>query len=71
MHAYGKHVGVIADEFKEIFPQWETSSTLRDPDGADADFLRAVNYEAMIPALLWICQRFNARINELEARLGI
>jgi hypothetical protein len=70
-HAYGKHLGVMADEIKEIFPQWETSYMLRDPDGADSSVLRAVNYEAMVPALLWICQRFNARIKELEARLGI
>jgi hypothetical protein len=70
LHAYGKHVGVIADELREIFPQWETSISLRDPDGADSSVLRAVNYEAMIPALIWICQRFNTRINELEARLS-
>ena len=70
LHAYGKHLGVMADELREIFPQWETSISLRDPDGADSHVLRAVNYEAMIPALLWICQRFNTRINELEARLS-
>jgi hypothetical protein len=70
LHAYGKHVGVMADELQEIFPQWETSISLRDPDGADSSVLRAVNYEAMIPALIWICQRFNRRITELEARLG-
>jgi hypothetical protein len=71
LHAYGKHLGVMADEVKEIFPQWETSYMLRDPDGADANTIRGVDYQSMIPALVWICQRFNARINELEARLGI
>lgn len=71
LHAYGKHVGVMADELKEIFPQWETSINLKDPDGADSDVLRAVNYEAMIPALVWICQRLNTRIKELEDRLGV
>jgi hypothetical protein len=71
LHAYGKHVGVMADELKEIFPQWETSINLKDPDGADSDVLRAVNYEAMIPALIWICQRLNTRIKELEDRLGV
>jgi hypothetical protein len=71
LHAYGKHIGVMADELREVFPQWESSINLRDPDGADSNVLRAVNYDAMVPALLWICQRFNARINELEARLGI
>ena len=69
-HAYGKHLGVMADEIKEIFPQWETSYMLRDPDGADSSVLRAVNYEAMIPGLIWICQRLNARIKELEDRLS-
>jgi hypothetical protein len=71
LHAYGKHLGVMADEFREIFPQWETSINLRDPNGADSDMLRAVNYEAMIPGLIWIVQKLNARIKELEDRLGV
>lgn len=70
LHAYGKHLGVMADEIKEIFPQWETSYMLRDPDGADANTIRGVDYQSMIPALVWICQRFNARIKELEDRLS-
>ena len=70
LHAYGKHLGVIADELREIFPQWETSISLRDPDGADSNVLRAVNYEVMIPGLIWICQRLNARIKQLEDRLS-
>jgi hypothetical protein len=70
LHAYGKHIGVMADELREVFPQWESSINLRDPDGADSNVLRAVNYDAMVPALLWICQRFNARIKELEDRLS-
>ena len=71
LHAYGKHLGVMADEIKEVFPQWETSRTLRDPDGADAHVIRGVDYQSMIPALIWIVQRFDARIKELEARLEI
>ena len=71
LHAYGKHLGVMADEFKELFPQWESSYMLKDPNGADANMIRAVDYQAMIPGLIWIVQKFNRRIAELEARLGI
>lgn len=71
LHAYGKHFGVMADELKEIFPHWESSYMLKDPNGADADRIRTVDYLSMVPALIWICQRLNARITELEARLGI
>ncbi len=70
LHAYGKHLGLMADEVKEIFPQWETSYMLRDPDGADANVIRGVDYQSMIPALIWIVQRFDVRIKELEARLA-
>lgn len=71
LHAYGKHLGVMADEIKEIFPQWESSRSLKDPDGADADKIRTVDYQSMIPGLIWLMQRLNTRIKELEARLGI
>jgi hypothetical protein len=71
LHAYGKCYGVMADEIKEIFPQWETSHLLKDPDGADKDVIRSVDYGSMVPALIWICQRLNKRIVELEARLGV
>lgn len=70
LHAYGKHFGVMADELKEIFPHWESSYMLKDPNGADFDRIRTVDYLSMVPALIWICQRLNARIEELEARLG-
>ena len=70
LHAYGKSYGVMADEIKEIFPQWESSHSLRDPDGADKDRIRSVDYGSMVPALIWICQRLNTRIKELEDRLG-
>jgi hypothetical protein len=70
LHAYGKSYGVMADEIKEIFPQWESSHLLKDPDGADKDTIRSVDYGSMVPALVWICQRLNARIKELEDRLG-
>ena len=71
LHVYKGHIGVIADEFKQVFPQFESSNLLADPDGADADKIRSVDYTEMIPTLIWICQKFNARINELETRLGI
>jgi hypothetical protein len=70
LHAYGKSYGVMADEIKEIFPQWESSHLLKDPYGADAETIRSVDYGSMVPALIWICQRLNTRIVELEARLG-
>lgn len=70
LHVYKGHIGVMADEFKEIFPQFESSSLLLDPDGADAEKIRAVDYTFMIPGLLLIAQKFNARIKELEARIG-
>lgn len=70
LHAYGKHFGVMADELKEIFPHWESSYMLKDPNGADADRIRTVDYLSMVPALIWICQRLNTRIVELEARLA-
>ena len=70
LHAYGKSYGVMADEIKEIFPQWETSHLLKDPYGADAETIRSVDYGSMVPALVWICQRLNTRIKELEDRLG-
>ena len=60
----------MADEIKEIFPQWETSHLLKDPYGADAETIRSVDYGSMVPALVWICQRLNTRIKELEDRLG-
>ena len=71
MHLYGKHIGVIADEFKQVFPQFESSNLLADPDGADIDKIRAVDYTFMIPSLLLIAQKFDARLKEIEARLGI
>jgi hypothetical protein len=70
LHAYGKHLGVMADEFKELFPQWESSYMLKDPNGTDANMIRAVDYQAMIPGLIWIAQKFNRRIKELETRLA-
>ena len=70
LHAYGKSYGVMADEIREIFPQWETSHLLKDPDGADRDTIRSVDYGSMVPALVWVCQRLNTRIKELEDRLG-
>ena len=70
MHLYGKHIGVIADEFKQVFPQFESSNLLADPDGADIDKIRAVDYTFMIPSLLLIAQKFDARLKEIEARLG-
>jgi hypothetical protein len=70
LHAYGKSYGVMADEIKEIFPQWESSHLLKDPNGADKDVIRSVDYTSMVPALIWICQRLNKRIVELEARLS-
>jgi hypothetical protein len=70
LHVYRGHIGVIADEFKKIFPQFESSNLLADPDGADADKIRSVDYTFMIPSLLLIAQKFDKRIKELEARLG-
>jgi hypothetical protein len=71
LHVYKGHIGVMADEFKEIFPQFESSSLLLDPDGADADKIRSVDYSFMIPGLLLIAQKFDSRLKEIEARLGI
>jgi hypothetical protein len=71
MHVYSGHIGVIADEFKEIFPQFESSSLLADPDGADADKIRSVDLSFMTPTLVLIAQKFDARLKEIEARLGI
>lgn len=71
MHLYGGHIGVIADEFRQVFPQYESSSLLADPDGADADKIRSVDYTFMAPALLLIAQKFDVRLRKIEARLGI
>lgn len=70
MHLYGKNFGVIADEIKDIFPQFETSRAFRDPDGADAHVIRQVSYLNFVPLLIKISQDFNTRIKELEDRLG-
>ena len=70
LHLYGPEVGVIADEFKEIFPQFESSRLYRDPDGADSGLFRQVSYTKLIPVLILTCQKFDKRIKELEARLG-
>jgi hypothetical protein len=66
-----RQLGVIADEFKELFPQLETSHKLKDPDGKDADQLRAVNYEGLVPALVLTVQKLNEKIEALEARLAV
>jgi hypothetical protein len=71
MHVYSGHIGVIADEFKELFPQFESSSLLADPDGADADKIRSVDLSFMTPTLVLIAQKFDTRLKEIEARLGI
>ena len=60
----------MADEFKELFPKLETSHKLKDPDGKDADQLRAVNYEGLVPALVLTVQKLNEKIESLEARLA-
>lgn len=65
-----RQLGVIADEFKELFPQLETSHKLKDPDGKDADQLRAVNYEGLVPALILTVQKLNEKIESLESRLA-
>ena len=70
MHLYGKNFGVIADEIKDIFPQFETSRAFRDPDGADANVIRQVSYLDFVPLLIKVSQDFNTRIKELEDRLG-
>jgi hypothetical protein len=71
LHVYKGHIGVIADEFKEIFPQFESSILLADPNGADADKIRSVDLSFMGPTLVLIAQRFDARLKEIETRLGI
>ena len=65
-----RQLGVIADEFKEHFPQLETSHKLSDPDGKDADQLRYVNYEGLVPALVLTVQKLNEKIEALETRLA-
>lgn len=65
-----RQIGVIADEFKELFPQLETSHKLKDPDGADADQLRSVNYAGLVPALVLTVQKLNEKIEALEERLA-
>ena len=65
-----RQLGVMADEFKELFPQLETSHKLKDPDGADADQLRSVNYEGLVPALVLTVQKLNEKIEALEERLA-
>ena len=71
MHLYGKHIGVIADEIKDVFPQFETSHMLLDPDGEDADKARSVNYVGLVPIIVLALKKFDARLAEIEARLGI
>lgn len=71
LHLYGKNFGVIADEIKEIFPQFESTSKMVDPNGEGENVIRSVNYLEFVPLLIKICQDFSTRINELEARLGI
>jgi hypothetical protein len=71
LHVYRGHIGVIADEFKEVFPQFESSILLADPNGADAEKIRSVDLSFMAPTLVLIAQKFDARLKEIEARLGI
>ena len=71
LHIYPTEIGVIADEFKQIFPQWESSSLLADPDGADAEKVRAVDYTGIIPGLVLIVQKFDKEIKELKNRIAI
>jgi hypothetical protein len=70
LHVHHNQIGVIADELRDIFPQYESSLLLRDPDGADADKIRSVDMSFLGPVLVLIVQQFNARIKELEDRLG-
>jgi hypothetical protein len=70
LHVYATELGVIADEFEEVFPQWVTSYYMKDPNGTDKDKIRSVNYESIVPGLVLIIQKFNARIKELEDRLS-
>jgi hypothetical protein len=65
-----RQIGVIADEFKELFPQLETSHKLKDPDGQDANQLRYINYEGLVPALVLTVQKLNEKIEALETRLA-
>lgn len=65
-----RQLGVMADEFKELFPQLETSHKLKDPNGEDEDKLRSVRYEGLIPALVLTVQKLNEKIESLEARLA-
>lgn len=65
-----RQIGVIADEFKELFPQLETSHKLKDPDGKDADQLRSVSYQGLVPALVLTVQKLNEKIESLESRLA-
>lgn len=65
-----REIGVMADEFKQLFPKLETSHKLKDPDGKDADQLRAVNYEGLVPALVLTVQKLNEKIEALEERLA-
>lgn len=65
-----REIGVIADEFKDLFPKLETSHKFKDPDGKDKDQLRSVNYEGLVPALVLTVQELNKKIQLLEARLS-
>jgi hypothetical protein len=44
---------------------------LLDPDGEDADKTRSVNYVGLVPIIVLALKKFDARLAEIEARLGI
>ena len=71
LHLYPLEIGVIADEYKQVFPQWESSILLADPDGDDAHKVRSVNYTGLIPGLVLIAQTFKKEIDELKQRIAL
>jgi len=59
-------IGVIADEIKEIYPY-----VVIDGEEDSADFKYAtISYSWLVPQIICVVQDLNARIKELEARLG-
>lgn len=64
-----RHVGVIADEISNVFPNVVYTNKL--PNEETPDSLRMVNYGYFVPILMATVQSLNERIKALEAQLGV
>lgn len=66
-----KQIGFIAQDLKEVFPEFVRESVIADDDGERhvEHELHSVNYAAMVTALTAAIQELNDKVEALEAEL--